>query len=172
MKKLLGILVLGLLLSSKAYAENIYLNCSRIITENNGDGEWSSFYEVGSGLLGDIYVQIEKKNSSAKIKVHLQENDSGEPEKLFKGKGSYESGHYKMNKKHNGKVFINTWFLKDYGVTKMNAKDQLDIFKSENKWIIKGTTIRKYKNHINVNLNYDGKCNTLTAENYTNGIKK
>ena len=172
MKKLLGIVVLGLLLSSNAYAENIYLNCSRIITENNGDGEWSSFYKVGSGLLGDIYVQIEKKNSSAKIKVHLQENDSGEPEKLFQGKSLYESGHYKMNKKHNGKVFINTWFLKDYGVTKMDANDQLDISKIENKWNIKGTTIRKYKNHINVNLNYSGECSTLTAENYTKGTKK
>ena len=30
--------------------------------------------------------------------VHLAENDSGEPEKIFKGKGSYKNGHYIVKK--------------------------------------------------------------------------
>ena len=46
MKKLLRILVLGLLLSGNAYAENIYLNCDRTIYENNGSGDWSLYYKV------------------------------------------------------------------------------------------------------------------------------
>ena len=171
MKKLLGILVLGLLLSGNAYAENTYLNCSRTIYENNGDGDWNLFYKVGNSADGPILIEIKEKNSSVKMTVHLAEMDDGEPEKMFKGKGSYKDGHYIMNKKHSGKTYIKLWMLKDYGVTKMKASDKLDIFKVENKWIIKGESIRKF-DVINVNYNYKGECNILTKEKYTTATKK
>jgi len=82
MKKLLGILVLGLLLSGNAYAENIYLICNRTIYENNGSGDWSLFYKEGQSDQ-PILISINEKNSSVKMIVHLAENDSGEPEKIF-----------------------------------------------------------------------------------------
>ena len=54
----------------------------------------------------------------------------------------------------------------------MKASDKLDIFKVENKWIIKGESIRKYKRNINVNYNYKGDCNILTKEKYITATKK
>ena len=163
-------MALGLLLSGNAYAEDIYLNCSRTIYENNGEGELSLFYKEGQSDQS-ILISINEKNSSVKMVVHLAENDSGEPEKMFKGKGSYKNGHYIVKKKHSGKTFINTWFLKDYGVTKMKASDKLDISKIENRWIIDGVSIRKF-DVINVNYNYKGECDLLTKEKYLTATKK
>tara|TARA_B100000787_G_C16145201_1_gene273891 strand:- start:105 stop:629 length:525 start_codon:yes stop_codon:yes gene_type:complete len=172
MKKIFStILVLGFLLSGNAFAENIYLSCSRIVTENNGEGDWSRWQAVGNDL-GNLIIEIKKKNKSLKIVVHLAENDSGEPEKMFKGKGLYKDGHYTMKKKHSGKTYINTWMLKDYGVTSMKASDKIDISKIENEWIINGTGIRKYKSNINVNYNYNGECNSLSKEKYSSATSK
>ena len=118
MKKLLGIMALGLLLSGNAYAEDIYLNCSRTIYENNGDGELSLFYKEGQSDQS-ILISINEKNSSVKMVVHLAENDSGEPEKMFKGKGSYKNGHYIVKKKTQWKdvyqylVFKRLWCHKN-----------------------------------------------------------
>jgi len=169
MKKAILILVLGLLLSGNAYAENIYLICNRTIYENNGSGDWSLFYKEGQSDQ-PILISINEKNSSVKMIVHLAENDSGEPEKIFKGKGSYKNGHYIVKKKHIGKTFINTWFLKDYGVTKMKASDKLDVIKEGNEWIVDGVSIRKL-DVINVNYNYKGECNSLTKEEYLKASK-
>ena len=53
----------------------------------------------------------------------------------------------------------------------MKASDKLDIFKVENKWIIKGESIRKF-DVINVNYNYKGECDLLTKEKYLTATKK
>ena len=58
MKKLLGIVVLGLLLSGNAYANIFYLNCDREIYENNGSGDWSLYYKVGNSADGSILIKI------------------------------------------------------------------------------------------------------------------
>ena len=179
MKKVLEIVVLVLLLSGNAYAKDIYLNCSRTIYENNGEGEWSLYYKEGQSdqsILISIKKQIlepttyKEKEIVVKMVVHLAENDSGEPEKIFKGKGLFKNGHYIVKKKHKGKTFINTWFLKDYGVTKMKASDKIDVFKKENEWIIEGVSIRKF-DIINVNYKYKGECNSLTKDEYLKASK-
>ena len=144
MKKLLGIVVLGLLLSGNAYAENIYLNCNRTIYENNGSGDWSLYYKVGNSPDGSILIKTEEKKSSIKMTVHLAEMDDGNPGKMFTGKGSFKDGHYIVNKKHSGKIFIKLWSLKDYGVTKIKASDKIDLSKKGDGWIIDGEGTRKF----------------------------
>ena len=76
MKKLLGIIVLGLLLSGNAYANTFYLNCEREIYENNGSGDWSQYYKVGNSADGSILIKTEEKKSS--IKIYLERSTSNE----------------------------------------------------------------------------------------------
>ena len=77
MKKVIAIIVLGLLLSGNAYAENIYLICNRTIYENNGSGDWSLFYKEGQSDQ-PILISINEKNFK-KISTKptlIQANDS------------------------------------------------------------------------------------------------
>jgi len=171
MKKLLGIVVLSLLLSWNAYAENIYLNCNRTIYENNGSGDWSHYYKVGNSPDGSILIKTEEKKSSIKMTVHLSEMDDGNPGKMFTGKGSLKDGHYIVKKKHSGKIFIKLWHLKDYGVTKIKASDKIDLSKKEDVWIIDGEGTRKI-DVIDVSYKYKGECNSLTKEEYLKAKKK
>ena len=170
MKKLLGIIVLGLLLSGNAYAENFYLICDRIIYENNGSGDWSLYYKVGNSPDGSILIKTEEKKSSIKMTVHLAEMDDGNPGKMFTGKGSFKDGHYIVNKKHSGKIFIKLWQLKDYGVTKIKASDKIDLSKKGDGWIIDGEGTRKF-DVIDVSYKYKGECNSLTKDEYLKASK-
>ena len=105
MKKILGIVVIGLLFSGNAYANTFYLNCEREIYENNGSGDWSQYYKVGNSPDGSILIKTEEKKSSIEMTVHLSEMDDGNPGKMFTGKGSLKDGHYIVKKKHSGKIF-------------------------------------------------------------------
>ena len=170
MKKLLGIAVLGLLLSGNAYANIFYLNCDREIYENNGSGDWSLYYKVGNSPDGSILIKTEEKKSSIKMTVHLAEMDDGNPGKMFKGKGLLKDGHYVVKEKHSGKIFIKLWMLKDYGVTKVKASDTIDLSKKENLWVIEGEGTRKF-DVIDVSYKYRGECNSLTKEEYLKASK-
>ena len=170
MKKLLGIVVLGLVLSGNAYANTFYLNCDRKIYENNGSGDWSLYYKVGNSPDGSILIKTEEKKSSVKMTVHLAEMDDGNPGKMFTGKGSLKDGHYIVKKKHSGKIFIKLWMLKDYGVTKVKASDTIDLSKKENLWVIDGEGTRKF-DVIDVSYKYRGECNSLTKEEYLKASK-
>ena len=170
MKKLLAIVVLGLLFSGNVYAESIYLNCNRTIYEDNGSGEWNLFYTVGKSSDGPILIKIEEKKSSIKMTVHLAEMDDGNPGKIFTSKGSLKDGHYIVKKKHSGKIFIKLWMLNDYGVTKVKASDKIDLSKKEDVWNIEGESIRKF-DVIDVNHKYKGECNSLTKDKYLKASK-
>ena len=170
MKRLILILTLSLLFSSKTLAENIYLNCNRTIYENNGSGDWSLYYKVGNTADGSILIKVEEKNTSIKMVVHLAEMDDGNPGKMFTGKGSIQDGHYIVKKKHSGKIFIKLWMLKDYGVTKIKASDKIDLSKNEDEWVIDGEGIRKF-DVIDVSYKYRGECNSLTKEEYLKALK-
>ena len=170
MKKLLSIVVLGLLLGGNAYAKNFYLNCEREIYENNGSGDWSQYYKVGNSADGSILIKTEEKKSSVKMTVHLAEMDDGNPGKMFSSKGSLIDGHYVVKKKHSGKIFIKLWMLKDYGVTKVKASDTIDLSKKENLWVIDGEGTRKF-DVIDVSYKYRGECNSLTKEEYLKASK-
>ncbi len=170
MKKLLAIMVLGLLWSGRVFAADIYLNCNRTIYEDNGSGDWNRFYKVGNSSDGPILIKIEEKKSSIKMTVHLAEMDDGNPGKMFAGEGSIKNEHYIVKKKHSGKIFIKLWMLNDYGVTKVNASDKIDLFKKENLWNIEGESIRKL-DVIDVNYKYKGECNSLTKDEYLKASK-
>ena len=170
MKKLLGIMVLSLLFSSKLFAENIYLNCSRTIYENNGSGDWSNYYKVGNSADGSILIKIQEKNTSIKMTVHLAEMDDGKPGKMFTGKGSIKDGHYIVKKKHSGKIFIKLWMLNDYGVKKIKASDKIDLFKKGEQWAIDGEGIRKF-DVIDVKYKYRGECSLLRKNEYLKASK-
>jgi hypothetical protein len=60
--------------------------------------------------------------------------------------------------------------LNDYGVTKVNASDKIDLFKKENLWNIEGESIRKL-DVIDVNYKYKGECNSLTKDEYLKASK-
>ena len=169
-KKLLGIAVLGLLLSGNAYANTFYLNCDREIYENNGSGDWSVYYKVGNSPDGSILIKTEEKKSSVKMTVHLPEMDDGNPGKMFTGKGSLKNSHYIVKKKHSGKIFIKLWMLKDYGVTKVKASDTIDLSKQGNLWVIDGEGTRKL-DVIDVSYKYKGQCNSLTKDEYLKASK-
>ena len=170
MKRLILILTLSLLFSSKTLAENIYLNCNRTIYENNGSGDWSLYYKVGNTADGSILIKVEEKNTSIKMVVHLAEMDDGNPGKMFTGKGSIQDGHYIVKKKHSGKIFIKLWMLKDYGVTKIKASDKIDLSKNEDEWVIDGEGTRKF-DVIDVSYKYRGECNLLTKNEYLKASK-
>ena len=170
MKKLLEIVVLGLLLSGNAYANTFYLNCDREIYENNGSGDWNLYYKVGNSADGSILIKTEEKKSSIKMTVHLTEMDDGNPGKMFSSKGSLIDGHYVVKKKHSGKIFIKLWMLKDYGVTRVKASDTIDLSKKENPWVIDGEGTRKF-DVIDVSYKYRGECNSLSKEEYLKASK-
>jgi hypothetical protein len=107
MKKLLAIMVLGLLWSGRVFAADIYLNCNRTIYEDNGSGDWNRFYKVGNSSDGPILIKIEEKKSSIKMTVHLAEMDDGNPGKMFTGEGSIKNEHYIVKKNIVKKYLLN-----------------------------------------------------------------
>ena len=72
MKKVLGIMVLGLLLSGSAYANTFYLNCDRKIYENNGSGDWSLYYKVGNSPDGSILIKTEDWNFEDRLSKEFE----------------------------------------------------------------------------------------------------
>jgi len=76
MKKLLGILVLGLLLSSNAYAASkfTYLSCKNIIFDNRSKGEYkdSELYKIGK-YIGHSFIKFKNvKKKWTRITVYSQ----------------------------------------------------------------------------------------------------
>ena len=78
MKKLLGIVVLGLLLSSNAYAASkfTYLSCPSIISENESKGKFkdSERYKIGS-YIGHYFIKFkDAKKEWTTVNLYMQGN--------------------------------------------------------------------------------------------------
>ena len=120
MKKLLGILVLGLLLSGTSYASNIiYLKCPQVITDNKSNE--NSAHKVELEFDDWVWNVGQKMNTNfAKIK-------------LGKSKASITSYHYKWidsieelnSKKSLGKPITTVlWYVKGDKKTFKVKKDK------------------------------------------------
>ena len=154
MKKLLSIIVLGLLFSGNAYAdsENLYLSCPRIITEDN-----SKNMKEGHILTGKIteyyYFKIQRKKTKVKIKVYSHTPKPGEnyqekkPDVLLDSSwkdspASYENGSYSILYKPIGFNNIHEYFT---------------IYKDSNSWVYKGHTLYNFK-EWKVDFKHEGDC--------------
>ena len=90
MKKLLGIVVLGLLFCGNVYSEDVNLNCKYIISQNNYEDRVEKFTRsqmLNSGLPGRI-DQVFIINS--KTKKILRQKYSGEFVSLSKRKDNFD----------------------------------------------------------------------------------
>ena len=117
MKKILGIMVLGLLLSGNVYAasENIYLTCPQNITEDNSDASLKAYHESKGKISQYWYFNIKRNKSKVKIKVYAHGWVEGKawhevkPEIAFDSsidktiKVSYQNDEYKLINKFDGK---------------------------------------------------------------------
>ena len=74
MKKILGVIVLGLLLSGNAYAakKDLYLECEEIVQDVRKGGINAILYEKGR-VLGTNYVFL-KKNLTLSLAFNLKLN--------------------------------------------------------------------------------------------------
>ena len=108
MKKFLGTLVLGLLLSSNAYAASkfTYLSCPSIIWGNESKGKYkdSELYKIGS-CVGHSFIKFkDTKKKWTPVTLYNQGNAiepqdpdiwmRSPPIKLFKAKFLYDYGSY------------------------------------------------------------------------------
>ena len=134
MKKLLWIVVLGLLLSSNAYAAtNIYLSCPMYITEDNSDDVISEVFSETNGFVAQIYANIKISSSNIKLKLYLQspamDDDwtNKKPVKTkIKFKGSVEDNHYYFE----GKTKESNNQMTSEGYT------NYDFYKKEGEWFL------------------------------------
>ena len=109
MKKLLGIVVLGLLLSGNAYAASkfTYLSCPSIIYQNDNKGKFkdSESYKIGS-YIGHYFIKFkDAKKEWTTVTLYMQGNNFSNPsdpdiwtivppKKLFTQKFLYVGGSY------------------------------------------------------------------------------
>ena len=99
MKKLLSIIVLGLLLSVNAYAadKNIYLSCKSIVFKNGNEGAFATKknLEVGS-YVGHFFYKFKDKKKTTTVTVYEQGNTITEdwsnmkPKQASKSKFDYD----------------------------------------------------------------------------------
>ena len=153
MKKLLGIIVLGLFLSGNSYAvtESLYLTCPETITEDNSD-EFLKEYHVSKGEISQYwYFDIKNKKSKIKIKVYAhgysEDKDWHEvkPELAFDSrnkdtKAYLKDGEYKFTT--GSKEFF----------------DEFLIYKLNDQWKYDGRSVLKTKEFTKDYL-HSGKCN-------------
>ena len=158
-KKFLGILVLGLLISSSAYAETFFLKCSEKITKIREDN--TNFMKEGQ-ILGIIYVKLDE--SKSKVTVHyIYELSEDKPFVIYK------------NKKAKKDALGFSITIDDSG-GKIKAKDSFMFVKVGNTYALTRSSYwwsPKTKEYEEMHSDYDStsKCTVLNKKEYKKLLK-
>ena len=166
-KKLLGIVILGLLLSGNAYAATkfTYLSCKQIIKENKSENiVWkpNNYLSIGR-YTSHIFYKFKDLKKKTTISVYEVGNPfdrdwkSNKPKLRFKSKFQYN----KKDSIYSGGEEISGQISTGYGIQNINGEYfQTTIFKGN-----AGGTIN------DIHLIMDSKCEIVDKKNFNKLIK-
>jgi len=170
MKKFLGIVVLGLLLSGNAYAssEKIYLVCPVKATDiTRNTGKIIEYIPNLETIINTNYISIYKKKN--KIKIVIYEHIASivwfkfKPEKTL----SYLKPYIKTKSEYKNGHFLHTVTETVTNSTQVN----FDIYKKENKWIVEGT-YNIYSPPDTTDYTFKGDCVEFIKEDFLKARRK
>ena len=166
MKKLLGIVILGLLLSGNAIAATpfTYLSCKQIVKDNKSEDDFGKQDFLNNGKYsGHIFYKFKDLKKKATITVYqvgeFWESDwkSKKPKQIFKSKFEYD----KKDSIYSGGEEITGQISSGYGVQNINGEYfQTTIFKANT-----GGTINDF------HLIMDSKCEVVDKKSFNQLIK-
>ena len=158
-KKFLGIMVLGMLISSNAYAETFFLKCPEKISKIREDN--TNFMKEGQ-ILGIIYVKLDE--SKSKVTLHyIYESSEDKPFVIFK------------NKKTKKDALGFSITIDDSG-GKIKVKDSFMFVKVGNTYALTRSSYwwsPKTKEYEEMHSDYDStsKCTVLNKKEYKKLLK-
>ena len=167
MKKLLGIIVLGLLLSGNAIAATpfTYLSCKQIVKDNKSEEEFAKQDFLNNGkYVSHMFYKFKHLKKKTIITIHqvgeYWESDwkSKKPKQIFKSKFEYD----KKDSIYSGGEEIIGAISAGYGIQNINGEYfQTTVFKAKTK----DGTINDF------HLIMDSKCEIIDKKNYNKLIK-
>ena len=167
MKKILRILVLGLLLSGNAIAATpfTYLSCKQIVKDNKSEEEFAKQDFLNNGkYVSHIFYKFKDLKKKTTITVYqvgeFWESDwkSKKPKQIFKSKFEYD----KKDSIYSGGEEIIGAISAGYGIQNINGEYfQTTVFKAKTK----DGTINDF------HLIMDSKCEIIDKKNYNKLIK-
>ena len=168
MKKLLAILVLGLLLSENAFAATkfTYLSCKQIIKENKSEDDFGKQDFLNNGKYAShIFYKFKHLKKKTTITVYqvgeYWESDwkSKKPKQIFKSKFEYD----KKDSIYSGGEEITGAILAGYAIQNINGEYfQTTVFKAKTG----DGTINDF------HLIMDSKCDKVEKKKFNKLIKK
>tara|TARA_B100000780_G_scaffold77771_1_gene52618 strand:- start:126 stop:617 length:492 start_codon:yes stop_codon:yes gene_type:complete len=163
MKKLLGIVILGLLLSGNAYAakKDLYLECEEIVQDVRKGGINAILYEKGK-VLGTNYVFL-KKNLT--IKIYFRYDSESKPFDFFSDttKAKITNLGFSASEKGDYKDFK---FSDDFKFIKID--DQYILSKKTYAWNIK---TKDFPEADETDYDSSGRCKQISKQEYKKAIK-
>ena len=175
MKKILGIIVLGLFLSGNVYAssDKNYLICKVKATDTTkNSGKMIKFITDVVSIINVNYISINKKKDQEKIEIVIYEHTASKvwfkskPDKLLSflpksqkaEKIEYKNGHF-------------LYTIKDTLMDGALAKKTFDIYKKD-KWVIEGTDFFDFGNNDILDYPFKGDCEEYSKEEFVKLRKK
>tara|TARA_B110001450_G_scaffold90301_1_gene85787 strand:+ start:21 stop:551 length:531 start_codon:yes stop_codon:yes gene_type:complete len=171
MKKLLGIVVVGLLLSFNANAssEKIYLICKIKATDTTKNtGKMISHITDLVSIINVNYIFINKKENKIKITIYEQ----GPSKFWFKFKPEELMSFLKKSEITKKTEYKNGHFL--YTANAYDIfKHTFDIYKKESKWVVDGTNYSDFGKENGIfDFPFKGDCDEYSKEKFSKLRKK
>jgi len=170
MKKLLGIMVLGFLLSAQSFAasESLYLTCPRNITEDNSADHIKEFHKSLGKIHQYYYFDIKIKKSKVEIKVYSHAPD---PDKTWSNVKPTIFLNSKFEDNKAGHVEDGSYFIMFEPDGIEGVLEYFQIYKNFSSWAYKGRTVMKLDS-IDVDFKHGGDCNLHEKKEFNKLRKK
>ena len=170
MKKILGIVVLGLLLSTKSFAasENLYLTCPQNITEDNSADNIKEFHKFLGEIHQYYYFDIKIKKSKVGIKVYSHAPESGKTWSNVKPTIFLNSKNKDAKASH---VEGGSYFIKFEPDEIKGIGEYFQIYKNSSSWAYKGRKVMKLGS-VDVDYIHGGDCNLHEKKKFNKLRKK
>tara|TARA_S200000501_G_scaffold313769_1_gene305369 strand:+ start:131 stop:658 length:528 start_codon:yes stop_codon:yes gene_type:complete len=170
MKKLLGIVVLGFLLSAQSFAasESLYLTCPRNITEDNSADHIKEFHKSLGKIHQYYYFDIKIKKSKVEIKVYSHAPD---PDKTWSNVKPTIFLNSKFEDNKAGHVEDGSYFIMFEPDGIEGVLEYFQIYKNSSSWAYKGRTVMKLDS-IDVDFKHGGDCNLHEKKEFNKLRKK
>ena len=170
MKKLLGIVVLGLLLSTQSFAasESLYLTCPQNITEDNSADHIREFHKSLGKIHQYYYFDIKIKKSKVDIKVY---SHAPEPDKIWSNVKPTIFLSSKHKDQKAGHVEGGSYFIMFEPDGIEGVREYFKIYKNSSSWAYKGRRVMKLDS-IDVDFIHRGDCNLHEKKEFNKLQKK
>ena len=171
MKKLLGIVVLGFLLSAQSFAasESLYLTCPRNITEDNSADRFKEFHKSLGKIHQYYYFDIKIKKSKVDIKVYSHSPDFNKKTWTDVKPSIFLNSKFEDNKA--GHVEDGSYFIMFEPDGIEGVLEYFQIYKNSSSWAYKGRTVMKLDS-IDVDFKHGGDCNLHEKKEFNKLRKK